>query len=137
MAATAQNIFHNVLEKGGYIQGGKWSSGLIDAEKAKSSATTDLRYGQLFDKSGKNGSIIDLVYEVPNQASDLPGTPSIYFKILEEPSAETIKNLRSLIWNQGYAPTLWIVTPTSVLIYDSYARPQKDDNEKSHLLEEL
>lgn len=137
MAATAQNIMEYVLEKGGYIQGGKWSSGLIDVEKAKSSATTDLRYGQLFDKSRKNGSIIDLVYEVPNQASDLPGTPSIYFKILEEPSAETIKNLRSLIWNQGHAPTLWIVTPTSVLIYDSYARPQKDDNEKSHLLEEL
>jgi len=139
MAATAQDILEQVLEKGEFVQEGKWSSGLIDAEKAKATATTDLRYGQILDKSGKDGPIIDLIYEVPGETGDFPGSPYIYFKILEEadPSPETIKHLRSLIWNQGHVPTLWIVTPTRVLIYDSFARPQKEDDEKSHLLEEL
>jgi type I restriction-modification system DNA methylase subunit len=139
MASSAQDILQQILKKGGFVQEGKRSSGLIDAETAKVNATTDLRYRHLFNTSRENGPVIDLVYEVPNQASGVPGTPSIYFKVLEElePSAETIKNLRSLVWNQGHAPTLWIVTPASVLIYNSYARPQKDDDEKSHLLEEL
>jgi hypothetical protein len=139
MASTAQDMLEQVLEKGGFIQDGQMSSGLINAEIARTNATTDLRYRHLFNVSGKDGSVIDLVYEVPSQSSDIPGTPSIYFKLIEEPepSSETIKNLRSLVWNQGHAPTLWLVTPTSVLIYNSYARPQKDDDEKSHLLEEL
>lgn len=139
MASTAQDMLEQVLEKGGFIQDGQMSSGLINAEIARTNATTDLRYRHLFNVSGKDGSVIDLVYEVPSQSSDIPGTPSIYFKLIEEPepSSETIKNLRSLVWNQGHAPTLWLVTPTSVLIYNSYARPQKGDDEKSHLLEEL
>src|SRR6266566_2691916 len=139
MAATAQDTLDQVLETGGFVQEGKWSSGLIDAEKAKAKATTDLRYGQILDKSGNDGPILDLVYEAPSETSDFPGTPYIYFKVLEEtdPSPETIKHLRSLIWNQGHVPTLWVVTPTRVLIYDSSARPQKADDERSHLLEEL
>ncbi len=139
MASTANEILEQVLKIGGFIQNGKMSSGLINAETAKANATTDLRYRHLFDTSRENGPIIDLVYEVPSQSSDIPGTPSIYFKLIEEPkpSPETIKNLRSLVWNQGHAPTLWLVTPTNVLIYDSYARPHKDEDEKSHLLEEL
>src|SRR5712692_550721 len=139
MAATAQDILGQVLEKGGFVQEGKWSSGLIDAEKAKAAPTTDLRYGQVLDKSERDGPLINLVYEAPGETDEFPRTTYIYFKTIEEPdpSPETIKNLRSLIWNQGHVPTLWIVTPTKVLIYDSYARPQKEDDASSHLLEEL
>src|SRR5258706_3033777 len=135
----AQEVLEQVLEKGGFVQGGKWSSGLMDAEKARNTATTDLRYRRLFEKSEENGSTIDLVYEVPNQSTDIPGTPSIYFKVLEEsePSPEALVNMRRLVWNQGRAPTLWVVTPVRVLIYNSHARPDQNENEKSHLLEEL
>lgn len=138
MASTAQDVLEQVLEKGGFVQKGRWSSGLINAEIAKTNATTDLRYGHPLDTSKENGPIVDLVYEVPNDAhGSIPGNTAIYFKVLEEPSAESITTLRTLVWNQGRTPTLWIVTPQNVLIYDSYARPQKDDNEKNHLLAEL
>lgn len=139
MAATAQDILGQVLEKGGFVQEGKWSSGLIDAEKAKATPTTDLRYGQVLNKPEKDDPIINLVYETPGETDEFPKTTYIYFKTIEEadPSSETIKQLRSLIWNQGHVPTLWIVTPTKILIYDSYARPQKEDDARSHLLEEL
>src|SRR6266566_5123809 len=138
MASSAQDVLEKLLEEGGFVQRGKWSSGLINAEIAKTNATTDLRYRHLFETSEENGSIIDLVYEVPNQVEDVPGTPSIYFKVIEDPSPESIRKLRSQIWNQGRAPTLWIVTSNNVLIYNSYARPKREDeDEKSYLLAEL
>jgi hypothetical protein len=137
MASTAQDVLEQVLEKGGFIQRGRWSSGLINSEIAKTNATTDLRYGRLLDKSRGNDPIVDLVYEVPGQTDDIPGHTSIYFKVLEEPSPGTITKLRHLVWNQGRAPTLWIVTPDAVLIYDSFARPQEGDDDNSHLLKEL
>src|SRR5438128_12058639 len=110
MTSTAQNILEQVLEQGGFVQEGKYASGLINAESAKTKMTTDLRYRQLFAPS-KAESVIDFVYEIPNEIQDVPGTPCIYFKALDEPSPEAFTNLRKLIWNQGLAPTLCIVTP--------------------------
>ena len=136
MASTAWNILEQVLEEGGFVQRGRYAPGLLNAERAKTNVTTDLRYRRLFTPS-KTGSVIDFVYEVPNEIDEAPGTPCIYFKALDEPSPETFKNLRTLTWNQGRAPTLCIVTPNVVRIYDSFARPQEDDNDESHLLKEL
>src|SRR5205823_5044229 len=123
-------------EEGGFVQRGRHASGLINAERAKTNVTTDMRYRRLFTPS-ETGSIIDFVYEVPNEIDEAPGTPCIYFKALDQPSPETFKNLRTLTWNQGRAPTLCIVTPDVVRIYDSFARPQEDDNDERHLLKEL
>ena len=37
---------------------------------------------------------------------------TVYFKVeLKDPSAEQIAQWRREIWNQGFAPLLWIISP--------------------------
>ncbi len=136
MASTAQEVLMQALEQGGFIKKEGRSTGLFDAESIKTSMTTDLRYHTLFEMKGTD-TIIDFVYETPGQSTDLPGITSIYFKALEQPTPEIIKELRSQTWNHGKSPTLWIATTESIRIYDGYARPREHDTEDSHLLEEL
>src|SRR5713101_4496160 len=134
MIPTAREAIEDVLEQGGFIQDGMRSSGLIDAEIANRSMNTDLRYSRLLMGTTETESV-DLVYEVPNQVRDVPGTPSIYFKFFDyEPESNTIVKLRTSVWNQGRVPTLWIITPETVRIYNSFARPQFEETNDSHLL---
>lgn len=134
MTSTAQEAMADVLAEGGFIQNGRRSSGLIDSETARKSVNADLRYGRLLTSTTETSSV-DLVYEVPNQIEGAPGTPSIYFKFLDhQPAADTFIKLRTSVWNQGRVPTLWIITPDTIRIYDSFARPQANDTEDSHLL---
>src|SRR5260370_39358454 len=137
MTPTVQEAIGDVLEEGGFIQDGRQSSGLIDAEIASKSMHTDLRYSRLLTGSDETESV-DLIYEVPSQVKDIPGTPSIYFKFFDhQPSADTIVKLRTSVWNQGRVPTLWIITPDTVRIYDSFARPQTNETKDDHLLANL
>ncbi|MDQ2904939.1 MAG: N-6 DNA methylase [Chloroflexota bacterium] len=137
MTSTAQEAMADVLAEGGFIQNGRRSSGLIDSETARKSVNADLRYGRLLTSTTETSSV-DLVYEVPNQIEGAPGTPSIYFKFLDhQPAADTFIKLRTSVWNQGRVPTLWIITPDTIRIYDSFARPQANDTEDSHLLDIL
>ncbi len=137
MTPEAQRSIEDILEEGGFIQGGKRSSGLIDAQLANTSMNADLRYNRLLMGSVETESV-DLVYEVPSQVKDVPGTPGIYFKFFDcQPSTEAIIKLRTTVWNQGRVPTLWIITPDAVRIYDSFARPESYETEDSHLLERL
>lgn len=137
MTPFAQKAIEDLLEDGGFIQDGKRSSGLIDAEIASKSMNTDLRYHRLLLGSIETESV-DLVYEIPSQVKDVPGTPSIYFKFFDyQPSKDTIIKLRTSVWNQGRVPTLWIITPDAIRIYNSFARPQLNETEDSHLLAAL
>lgn len=137
MALAVQEAMEDVLQEGGFVRGGKRVSGLMDADTVSASIITDLRYRHLLAGSVETETV-DFVYEVPGQVEDLPGTPSIYFKYFAyKPSEDTIINLRKAVWNQGRIPTLWIILPDSVLIYDSFARPQRSDTENSHLIARL
>ena len=133
MTLAVQEAMEDVLKEGGFVLGGKRVSGLMDADTASASIITDLRYSRLLIGSDETETV-DLVYEVPSQAEDLPGTPSIYFKYFDDnPPKDVIIKLRTAVWNQGRVPTLWIITPDSVFIYDSFARPQSSETESSHL----
>jgi len=69
---------------------------------------------------------------------ELSGSPCIYFKYLADgaPSDERLTEIHSLAWNHGLAPILWVVTPTSVRIYNCYSRPQTIDpsEHKRHVI---
>jgi hypothetical protein len=104
-----------VLEAGGFSHNGEPAAGLIDAKRAAGSARDGLRYGDLFEPSASAfGSIVDRVYETPSDVPGIPGTPCVYFKALPYAETNAILELRKRVWNQGRAPTLWIVTPDSV-----------------------
>jgi len=136
MNSAIKTSLRALLEQGGFIEKGRWATGLINTDLAKVKPNTHLRYSGLFKGAG---SETDVIYEVPGPTDAVPGTPCIYFKFMDSPLQDTIAQLRKRIWNHGRIPTLWIVALDSVRIYDSFARPQADDLQSAdnHLLEEL
>ncbi len=136
MSIELEKSFKNLLEECGFIEKGQLVPGLINSELAKERVTTYLRYRGLLKETNVH---TDLIYEVPSPVDDIPGTPCIYFKFTETRTTEMVNQLRTKIWNHGRIPTLWIVTPNTVRIYNSFARPQLDDmkNPRNHLLGEL
>lgn len=54
--------------------------------------------------------------------------PAIVFKDSGEanPAQAELKTWREAAWNFGLAPLLWVVTPTDVRLYNSYALPNGD-----------
>jgi hypothetical protein len=125
-----------VLEECGFVEKERWVAGLMNRELAEEKLTSHLRYGALLKGAS---SKTDLVYEVPSPTREVPGTPCIYFKFTETIAPNIVFQIRKRIWNHGRIPTLWIVTPDVVRIYDSFARPQPDDatSPNNHLLGEL
>lgn len=53
------------------------------------------------------------------------GTPTTIFKdsATQAPDEAQVQRWHEAAWNLGAAPLLWIVTPTSVRLYDCYAAP--------------
>ena len=97
------------------------------------------RYGPLLEPAPGEERLSNLVYEVPSNIDGVRGTPCICFSVLNEATPAAINAVRMRVWNHGRIPTLWVISPGSVRIYDSFARPRKEDEENSenHLLEEL
>ena len=98
-----------------------------------------IRYGPLLTATLGGPPFGDFVYEVPSDIDGVAGTPCICFRVLDQATPEAINSIRMQVWNHGRVPTLWIITPDSVRIYDSFARPQTEDQRHSgnHLLEEV
>jgi len=136
MNSAINKSFNSLLEECGFIEKDRWAAGLLNANLIRERLNTHLRYSGLI---GEFGSETDFIYEVPGPTEVVPGTPCIYFKFMDSPSPDAIARLRSKIWNHGRIPTLWIIAPDSVKIYDSFARPQEDDQQSTdnHLLGEL
>ena len=60
---------------------------------------------------------------------------TIYFKSEPEvPSDEEIARWRRVIWNQGFAPLLWVVSPRRIDLYNGFAQPLKTGDASTHLL---
>ena len=139
MTLESEQVLEALLDQAGFKQNDSRVPGLIGPSEAHSEPDTYLRYGPLLDAVPGEEPFSNLVYEVPSDISGVAGTPSICFKILDRVTSEAINTARMKVWNHGRIPTLWIVSPDSVRIYDSFARPQVDDHNDSenHLLEEI
>ena len=139
MISTSDRTLETLLVQAGFKQYDRRVPGLIGPPEANSVPDIYLRYGPLLNAVPGGEPFSDLVYEVPSDIDGVAGTPCICFKVLDEATPEAINAIRMKVWNHGRVPTLWIITPDSVRIYDSFARPQANDQNDSsnHLLQEL
>jgi len=119
----ASSGYIRVMERVGFYRRGEPTQGVIDANVLRSN-----RNGQV-DKRMKYSSVINPQKLNAATIYELSGSPCIYFKQLDQanPDPKTLADLRRLAWNQGLAPMLWIITPTSIRLYNAYARPTQTD----------
>ena len=60
---------------------------------------------------------------------------TVYFKFDPEvPSGEQIAGWHREIWNQGFAPLLWVVSPEKIDLYNGFGRPRQTGNAAEHRL---
>ncbi len=60
---------------------------------------------------------------------------TVYFKFEPEvPSAEQVARWRREIWNQGFAPLLWIISPERIDLYNGFGRPRENGDATKHRL---
>ena len=60
---------------------------------------------------------------------------TVYFKHAPEaPSDEQVAGWRREIWNQGFAPLLWVVSPQRIDLYNGFGRPRETGDTGAHLL---
>ncbi|MDE0446493.1 MAG: N-6 DNA methylase [Spirochaetaceae bacterium] len=48
----------------------------------------------------------------------------VYFKFVEEPEAVPVVEWHQEVWNQGYCPLLWLVSPERIELYNGFGRPR-------------
>ena len=139
MMPTSERTLETLLVQAGFKQDDRLAPGLIGPSEVDSDPDTYIRYGPLLNPTPDGTLFGDFVYEVPSDIDGVAGTPCICFKVLDEATPAAINSIRMQVWNHGRVPTLWIISPESVRIYDSFARPQAEDQRDSsnHLLEEL
>ncbi len=60
---------------------------------------------------------------------------TVYFKSEPEaPSGEQVAGWHREIWNQGFAPLLWVVSPEKIDLYNGFGRPRQSGNVAEHWL---
>lgn len=110
-----QPALNRVLEATGYLQGGAPAHGVRLGAEARR------------DRRGRSFTP-DAVWR---SASSL----TVYFKYrengLDDPE---IEHWRREIWNEGFAPLLWVVSPQRVALYNGFSRPVSRDDASQHQL---
>ena len=60
---------------------------------------------------------------------------TVYFKSAPEvPSEEEVAQWHREIWNQGFAPLLWVVSPQKIELYNGFDRPRRTGDAATHRL---
>ena len=49
----------------------------------------------------------------------------VYFKFVQEPSAVPVAEWQREVWNQGFSPLLWLISPEKVELYNGFGHPQR------------
>lgn len=124
--------FKEVMESTGFYQNDQPTPDVIEASALHGNDP------RLLDKRVKYESVIDPAKLHATAIYELSGSPCIYFTSLSQsdPDPRDLVELCTMAWNQGLAPILWVVTPTKVLLYNSYAKPTLDEEKTpdKHLL---
>lgn len=110
-------------------------NGLVEID-----SDTDDEFQRYILKQAKEKLDIDAIFFLKPEIG--PSIPLIYFRKLEsKEDHHKIAELHQLIWNMGQAPLLFVVLPTTVLIYNAYEPPKKLDDgrldDQAGLIEEL
>ena len=59
----------------------------------------------------------------------------VYFKYADDPNRAPVDRWQQEIWNQGFAPLLWVVSPDRVDLYNGFGVPRKLEDASENRLE--
>lgn len=97
-------VLKRVLAATGYVAEGEPANGVLIDTDARTS-----RRGRGF---------------VPDALWSGQSSLTIYFKYVEAPPPdEEVATWRQEIWNEGFAPLLWVVSPERIDLYNGFGRP--------------
>ena len=60
---------------------------------------------------------------------------TVYFKYVDDPEDVPIADWQREVWNQGFAPLLWLVSPERVDLHNGFGSPQGPDEAGANRLE--
>ena len=63
------------------------------------------------------------------------GGLTVYFKYVKDPERVPIAEWQREIWNQGFAPLLWLVSPERIDLYNGFGTPLQRDDFKANRLD--
>lgn len=96
-----------ILSATGYMTDGEAAPGVLLGEEARLS-----RRGRSF---------------TPDALWRSQSSLTVYFKFTSSPPADAeLTAWRQEIWNEGFAPLLWIVSPDSIELYNGFGRPRAE-----------
>ncbi len=59
----------------------------------------------------------------------------VYFKFVAEPDAVPVAEWQQEVWNQGFCPLLWLVSPHRIDLYNGFGRPQRSEDAAQNRLD--
>ena len=62
------------------------------------------------------------------------GGLSVYFKFVEEPREVPVAEWQGEIWNRGFSPLLWLVSPERIDLYNGFGPPRTPDEVEANRL---
>ncbi|MGE4449108.1 MAG: class I SAM-dependent DNA methyltransferase [Azospira sp.] len=108
-------ILEHVLTATGFLPDGQLAPGLRLGAEAQSS-----RHGRVFTP--------DALWR---SASSL----TVYFKFEQSaPADDLVSQWRREIWNEGFAPLLWVISPQRIDLYNGFGTPVKEGDAQKHLI---
>lgn len=111
---SAANL-EQVLSATGYLPDGQPAAGLLFGAEAQAA-----RRGRTFtpDALWRNASSL-----------------TVYFKFEQHtPSDDVVSQWRREVWNEGFAPLLWVISPQRIDLYNGFGAPIKEGDAQKHLI---
>jgi hypothetical protein len=60
---------------------------------------------------------------------------TVYFKFEQSaPTDDVVSQWRREVWNEGFAPLLWVISPQRIDLYNGFGAPVKDGDAQRHLI---
>lgn len=60
---------------------------------------------------------------------------TVYFKFEQHtPSDDVVSQWRREVWNEGFAPLLWVISPQRIDLYNGFGAPVKEGDAQKHLI---
>lgn len=64
-----------------------------------------------------------------------PTATTVYFKYVDvAPDVATVSTWQREIWNEGFAPLLWVISPKTIELYNGFGRPTSETDAARHRL---
>jgi len=111
----SSTTLEQVLAATGYLPDGQPAAGLRLGPHAQSS-----RRGRVFS---------------PDALWRSPSSLTVYFKFEQTPPPDDlVSQWRQEVWNEGFAPLLWVISPQRIDLYNGFGAPVKDGDAQKHLI---